>query len=28
VNAIGVAKTGSRDNPVVPIRVNTISIGE
>jgi len=28
VNAIGVAKTGSRDNPVVTIRVNTISIGE
>ena len=28
VNAIGAAETGHRDNPVVPIRVNTISIGE
>ena len=28
VNAIGSTDTGHRDNPVVPIRVNSISIGE
>lgn len=28
VEAIGSTDTGPRDNPVVPVRVNTISIGE